>query len=240
MYIHLSLYVWTHHEMPHSDVTGPPPNHRPITGHCPVVLAAILQLNLGGVICFTRALETWRKKKQWSRMVKKCQESPFLSDFWGQSTRFNKYKYMASMASMVPTHQPDIVDILDIGYVSIEHGHLFMVDLPSYIAWVDLSISGWWLSSTISAPGNLWRIPFWDPSAHPRLLFVSSLPSCGCFTCVRNHTELHTSASLPSPDGCCLVSSLLKPKNIPKTKKQILWNLQNSKKTQNSFGAKTR
>lgn len=171
-------------------------------------------------------------------MVKKCQESPFLSDFWGQSTRFNKYKYMASMASMVPTHQPDIVDILDIGYVSIEHGHLFMVDLPSYIAWVDLSISGWWLSSTISAPGNLWRIPFWDPSAHPRLLFVSSLPSCGCFTCVRNHTELHTSASLPSPDGCCLVSSLLKPKNIPKTKKQILWNLQNSKKKSELFRSK--
>jgi len=87
-------------------------------------------------------------------MVKKCQESPSPWDFWGQSTRFNKYKYMASMASMVPNHQPEKVDILDIGYVSIEHGHLFMVDLPSYIAWVDLSISGW-LSSTISVPRNL-------------------------------------------------------------------------------------
>ena len=59
-----------------------------------------------------------------------------------------------------------------------------------------------------SQPGDLCRIPFWDPSAHPRLLFVSSLPSCGCFTCVRNHTELHTSEVLQTRETSWNISPL--------------------------------
>ena len=156
-----------------SDVTGPP-NHRPITGHCPVVLAAILQLNLGTVICFTRALETWRNIKRnnndhtWWRTTHGswlwvsspqwfkwdfCRVNP-LRNHWGELTHNHE--------PWVVRHQADGQEMsritISVGFLGTINKYKSMVSMASMASIVPthqpdivdiLDIDGYWIFGSI-------------------------------------------------------------------------------------------